>query len=425
MANALITDSTTESLRPLGSAAQRSFELITGAVMAAEGLGARHVNLFAEPVASTYGDNFDWYAPLDGPSQPLGDLPADVADAVRADLAALVGDIRAEAARLRASGGGEGVRLGDALDNAVQYPDEGSVFVITNPDGTRQPVLVHWGWVSEATPEVRGSLAATDRVQPVPPAAVLAGAGGAAGAAAAATSAQEARPARSWGRLWWTLILLGWLALLGLVLAIVYLLIEPCALRTSWLPGNCPTEQAARPPVLADTDVLRDRLAALQHDLYAMDHACQPVHLPPIPDPVAELPQVDEDQARLDQSGATMGALTFSLLWGSRADLDLHVTCPNGQSISFNRRAACGGQLDVDSNAQGTALTREPVENTFFSAPAVGNYQIRVNYFSGHDDPGSQSFRLRIRDGDRIETVEGTVGPLTRDAVINYTYGGN
>ena len=82
MSEAFLTNTSTEGLKPLGTAPQRSFELVSDTVR--EKLGPAHAALFAEPVPTQYGDRFDWYAPVSGRATLLADVPDP--EAVRARL---------------------------------------------------------------------------------------------------------------------------------------------------------------------------------------------------------------------------------------------------------------------------------------------------------------------------------------------------
>src|SRR6056297_1289007 len=92
MFEAFLANTSAEGLRPLGTAPQRSFELITGTVR--KTFGDRHAALFAEPVAAQHGDRFDWYATAPGTPVLLSDLPADEAETARQTLKTLADDIR-------------------------------------------------------------------------------------------------------------------------------------------------------------------------------------------------------------------------------------------------------------------------------------------------------------------------------------------
>jgi hypothetical protein len=110
------------------------------------------------------------------------------------------------------------------------------------------------------------------------------------------------------------------------------------------------------------------------------------------------------------------GDMQITLTWTSSADIDLHVTEPDGNEIYYGNRgpSANGGSLDVDSNVG--CSPNGSVENVFWSSPPPsGEYTIEVNGFSVGEgagaDCGGGDYELTIRvDGqpDRVET--GTVG---------------
>lgn len=130
----------------------------------------------------------------------------------------------------------------------------------------------------------------------------------------------------------------------------------------------------------------------------------------------AREPTEEENAAfdeRLDREGGERGRVNVTLAWDSDADLDLRVTCPNGQEIFFNQRGACGGALDVDMNAVGGGgpMSDEPVENVVWDGSAApGRYIVRVdNYDSRSDGDNATPFRLRITNGDESEIIEGSI----------------
>ncbi len=104
------------------------------------------------------------------------------------------------------------------------------------------------------------------------------------------------------------------------------------------------------------------------------------------------------------------GDVQVTLRWSTDTDLDLHVIDPSGSEISFGARSsATGGQLDVDDVPE-PGDTGPHVENIFWpdgGAPA-GDYQAWVEHYSG----SPSSYRLIVRrNGERIHTEEGTLGP--------------
>ena len=89
---------------------------------------------------------------------------------------------------------------------------------------------------------------------------------------------------------------------------------------------------------------------------------------------------------------------------------------------------ACGGVLDVDSNAAGTRLRRDPVENVFFEEPPPGAYVIRVDFFGRNGDAPQQPFRVMIRDGEQVTLRDGVVtlgSGGRRQWMMTYNHTGN
>ena len=126
---------------------------------------------------------------------------------------------------------------------------------------------------------------------------------------------------------------------------------------------------------------------------------------------------------RLTRAGARNGAVTVSLLWNDCNDLDLHVECPDGQTINFEHKLACGGILDIDRNAHPNALTREPVENIVWTRqPEVrGSYTIHVHHYRQFDEATpSSAFELRLKRGSKVQHFKGTVSQGERVEVTRF-----
>ena len=142
---------------------------------------------------------------------------------------------------------------------------------------------------------------------------------------------------------------------------------------------------------------------------------------PPVnetPDGVETPPDTDTSPAddagfdeRLEREGAQRGDIGVTLAWDSDADLDLHVVCPDGNEIYFGRRAACGGELDVDMNVP-TRMSEEPVENVFWPEGAAppGVYQVIVNNYNTRNEGALPTpFRVRIINGGETSVHEGAI----------------
>ncbi len=417
MSEAFLTNTSTEGLKPLGTAPQRSFELVSETVRAQ--FGPEHAALFAEPVPTQYGDRFDWYATVAGKAVPL----ADAADpqAVRARLSSLVSDIKTHADSLLASKTAEDQRLGEALANALEAPDEDALFVIEGPDGSAQPVLVNWAWTRDEQVAVRGVLTGMDRravhkrpgfVPATPPVSV---------------AAVGVNP------LWWWLVWLGWGLLALLIAAVIALLIEPCALRLSWLPDTCAKTENVPDTLAEDRALLEDRIALVQKEIAIKDRLCQPDFAQlPIPEPDAIVPpptgiqpslpvdpQVDR---RAEAAGAQRGDLTFTLIWEGTDDLDLHSTCPSGETLFFLDKVRCNGVMDLDMNS--FQVVPDPVENAYFTDPLAGDYRIRVHLYRQREGSGPVAFTLQVREGERVTTQKGTVSADRQNWQYTYRYEG-
>lgn len=412
MKSSFLTNTSTEGLKPLGTAPQRSFELVNDTVRAE--FSEQHAALFAEPVATQYGDRFDWYATVEGRARPLSEDDQEV----RETLDTLVADIKGLSDQLLASKQPDDQRLGEALGNALEIPNEASIFVVEAEGAPPQPVLVNWAWTPDEQIAVRGVLTGKDsrtppraKVAPVAP-------------ASAATPAAVAVAGVS--ALWWWLMWLGWLLLALLIAAVIYLMIEPCGLRISWLPNTCEKVEVVPDTLAEERGLLEDQIALVQKEIHIKDRLCQPDFAQlPIYDPDAvqqNLPVDPEVDQRADAAGAERGDLAFTLIWEGSDDLDLHTTCPSNETLFFLDKARCNGVMDLDMN--GFQIVPSPVENTYFTAPLEGTYRVRVNLYRQRDG-GARSFTLQVRDGDRVTTQKGTVSAESRNWQFSYQYRNN
>lgn len=128
--------------------------------------------------------------------------------------------------------------------------------------------------------------------------------------------------------------------------------------------------------------------------------------------------------ARLAREGARSGAITISLMWNNRDDLDLHCICPDGSHIYYGNRNACGGMLDVDMNAGG-ACSDTPVENIFFNDGApLGQYRIQVHNFT-HRVPGPATpFKVCLQINGNVQEFTGAADNKQLIEVHSFKYEG-
>ncbi len=418
-----IASTPNQGLRPVGAPGQRDYGLLVQVLT--QHLSEDHAALFAEPVPNPDGRTTDWYAPRDGVAAPLDTLaPAARAEAEQR-LRQRYDDIRALADRLAQSQGPDAAQKAALLRAALEIPDPGFVRVVAG-----QPVLLAWAHLKDYPDAPKGVLGSWIRTRRPAPAAPTPDAGAGAGAAVppppAAAAAATILPVIVERRV--LVSPAGWLWLLFALLAatIGYLMLIACGVGwpgggvwPGWL-ARCPLPAA----VAANDDLAREmererqleqEIAQLQRRLAGAAASCRPesppaTHAevppeppsppppppepqpppppPPPPPPKAEAPppppdcQVSELDRRRQQAGGQTGKVTVSLGWEGLADLDLAVVCPDGATIWFNQRSACGGRLDVDMNASGR-FSRTPIENVFWpSKPGNGTYQVYVTLFS-------------------------------------------
>ncbi len=117
----------------------------------------------------------------------------------------------------------------------------------------------------------------------------------------------------------------------------------------------------------------------------------------------------------------------MTLRWSSTVDLDLSVTDPSGDRVSFSQPAvASGGRLDRDANYPCSSATTSPVENIFWppgGAPP-GPYRVTVTYRTGCGTEPAQAYELTVRfDGEVARRVDSTIEP-GQEITIDLTYEG-
>jgi hypothetical protein len=108
------------------------------------------------------------------------------------------------------------------------------------------------------------------------------------------------------------------------------------------------------------------------------------------------------------------GDVKVTLIWSSKADLDLYVVDPNGCIVYFdNPTCPSGGRLDVDANANCEEnVTTSPVENIFWppgQAPR-GEYKVFVHYYARCSGASStESFTVRVLVDGTEQVFSGTI----------------
>ena len=422
MSDRLITTTSAEGLQTLGSAAQRSFELITSTLRAR--IGQEAALMFAEPVPTAQGAQTEWYTARSGVPARLADLAEPEVAALRRDIEAQMAHILGLAEDLAAQKSEHGFWLAEALRNATVLPDETAIWGMRMADGSVVPVVVNWGRKPDERGRVRGVLTAVAAMPARPTVVQVAGA---AGMAAPMHAVPEARAAAAMSGLLAWLLALGWLILGLMIASILWLMIAPCGLLPVSL-RHCADRQALAAP-LGD---LRAEISQLEARLAQDDRAClaaQPraeLSVPPagnpndVPGGAPAIARVDTEELdrRLAERGVESlgGEMTISLVWGSLDDLDLRVQCPSGEIVNFQNprvsgNGSCEGAIDVDANYPPNMAVTDPVENISFFRAVQGKYVVSVRFAADRDPKGPQDFALFVRRNGQI--VDSLSGPET------------
>lgn len=126
-----------------------------------------------------------------------------------------------------------------------------------------------------------------------------------------------------------------------------------------------------------------------------------------------------EVDVALHNTDSSSGQVTVSLLWKSSDRLDLFVTSPGGDTVSYmSPSTASGGRMDVNKTRD--SATGYVVENIYWNRAASGKYVVRVNV-SEKNESGATEFRVRVVSGGTVKLYRGSIGSGTAD-VCTFSY---
>lgn len=110
---------------------------------------------------------------------------------------------------------------------------------------------------------------------------------------------------------------------------------------------------------------------------------------------------LDEETCNGNGMQGADGDPRFNLTWSGSTDLDLYVTDPNGDTISYTSTTSpSGGELDVDCTGNCGSVN---AENIFWgNGGPSGSYQVYVNYYSGS---AATPFTLVISDQGLVQAT--------------------
>jgi len=136
----------------------------------------------------------------------------------------------------------------------------------------------------------------------------------------------------------------------------------------------------------------------------------------------------DNCNGQIDEGcGYSSGNIQITLAWATGADMDLYVTDPAGETLSYqHRQVASGGTLDQDARGQcNRNQANNTIENVYWNTPTPppGNYRVVVHYWGEcNSGAGPTQVTLSIAVGGQIIGAYNYVlAPEQRADVANFT----
>lgn len=126
---------------------------------------------------------------------------------------------------------------------------------------------------------------------------------------------------------------------------------------------------------------------------------------------------IEEQEELIDLSYGSLatldGDIKVTLTWQNESDLDLYVTDPLGETISYqNETSQSGGYLDVDdTDGYGP-------ENIIWSDAYPGNYIVEVDHYDG---PSPASFSIRLSVNGIVTVFNGSVSTDEKILITNFS----
>ncbi len=124
------------------------------------------------------------------------------------------------------------------------------------------------------------------------------------------------------------------------------------------------------------------------------------------------------------ECGYATGPLQVTATWNSGADLDLYVTDPSGEMVSFQRRrSASGAHLDHAARGAGTEQPQPRIESLVFEErPPPGEYHVELHYlFECETNAGSATATISLSvAGEIVGTYNYTLSPNERATILRF-----
>jgi len=136
----------------------------------------------------------------------------------------------------------------------------------------------------------------------------------------------------------------------------------------------------------------------------------------------------DNCNGQIDEGcGYSSGNIQITLAWATGADMDMYVTDPQGETLSYSHTSTnSGGQLDHDARGQcNRNQQNNTIENVYWNSPnpPPGNYRVEVHYWGEcNSHAGPTQITLSIAVGGRvIGAYNYVLAPEQRAEVANFT----
>jgi uncharacterized protein YfaP (DUF2135 family) len=131
----------------------------------------------------------------------------------------------------------------------------------------------------------------------------------------------------------------------------------------------------------------------------------------------------DNCNGQIDEGFVGSGSIQITLWWQTGADIDMYVTDPTGETISYSHRnASSGGQLDRD--ARGACTNNETTENVYWNSPnpPSGAYRVEAHYYSECNGAGPTPIVMSISVGGAIVgAYQYTLRPNERTTMATFS----
>lgn len=112
------------------------------------------------------------------------------------------------------------------------------------------------------------------------------------------------------------------------------------------------------------------------------------------------------------------GDVKVTLVWDTTSDIDLWVTDPFGETITYqNTTSQSGGFLDVDD------VDGYGPENIFWATEApAGSYTVQAHYY-GDNGEGATNYTIQVQLGTEVQTFNGRLeSEDDLNTVVNFNY---